>query len=204
MQLEANHLYFQYSSKSPAILKDVSFSIKEGERVGVVAPSGYGKTTFVKLLAGYEHPTKGQVMLDGTPLHLKGILPVQLISQNPENAINPRWKMHRVLEEAGQLLPEVLNPMGIEPEWLSRYPRELSGGELQRFCTARALCAATRFLIADEMSTMLDAITQAQIWNYLLSEVDKRGMGLIVVTHNPALAERVCSHVIELRDINHI
>ena len=94
--------------------------------------------------------------------------------------------------------------MGIEPEWLTRYPRELSGGELQRFCVARALCADTRFLIADEISTMLDAITQAQIWRYLLSEVDRRGIGLVVVTHNPALAGRICTRVVDLRDINHI
>ncbi|MFY9175857.1 MAG: ATP-binding cassette domain-containing protein [Caldicoprobacterales bacterium] len=204
MQLEANNIYFRYTAKTPFILQDVSFSVREGERVGVVSPSGYGKTTFVKILAGHEQPTKGQVLLDGKPLAPKGALPVQLISQHPENAVNPRWKMQKVLEEAGQLRPEVLTAMGIEPEWLTRYPRELSGGELQRFCVARALCADTRFLIADEISTMLDAITQAQIWRYLLSEVDRRGIGLVVVTHNPALAGRICTRVVDLRDINHI
>ena len=204
MQLEAKDVCFRYTAKTPAILRNVSFSVSEGEKVGVVAPSGYGKTTFVKILAGYERPTKGQVLLDGTPLAVKGALPVQLICQHPENAINPRWKMQRVLKEGGQLRPEVLAAMGIEPEWLSRYPRELSGGELQRFCVARALCAETRFLIADEMSTMLDVITQAQIWNTLLAEADKRGMGVVVVTHNPALAQRVCTRVVDLRDINHI
>ncbi|NLJ67237.1 MAG: ATP-binding cassette domain-containing protein [Clostridiales bacterium] len=204
MHLEANNIYFRYTSKTPFILKKVSFSIGEGERVGVVSPSGYGKTTLVKILAGYEKPTKGEVLLDGKPLDPKGILPVQLIPQHPESSVNPRWKMQKVLEEAGQLRSEVMSAMGIEPEWLDRYPRELSGGELQRFCVARALCADTRFLIADEISTMLDVITQAQIWRYILSEADRRGIGLVVVTHNPALAERVCARIVDLRDINHI
>ncbi len=59
-------------------------------------------------------------------------------------------------------------------------------------------------MIADEISTMLDVITQAQIWRYILSEADRRGIGLVVVTHNPALAERVCTRIVDLRDINHI
>lgn len=204
MRLEAKDIGFRYTAKSPYVLRSVFFSVEEGERVGVIAPSGYGKTTFVKILAGYEQPTKGQVLLDGKPLPKKGSLPVQLISQHPEQAINPRWKMHRVLEEAGQLKEAVLEAMGIKREWLNRYPRELSGGELQRFCVARALFADMRFLIADEMSTMLDVITQAQIWQYLLREADKRGIGLVVVTHNPALADRVCTRVVDLRDMNRV
>jgi len=204
MRLEANDIGFRYTAKSPYVLQALSFAVEQGEHVGVVAPSGYGKTTFVKILSGYEQPTQGRVLLDGKPLPKKGALPVQLISQHPEHAVNPRWKMHRVLEEAGQLNEAVLSGMGIEREWLSRYPRELSGGELQRFCVARALFAGTRFLIADEMSTMLDVITQAQIWRYVLREADKRGMGLLVVTHNPALTKRVCARVVDLRNINGI
>ena len=64
---------------------------------------------------------------------------VQLIYQHPEKAINPRWRMKKVLEEAGMQKQEVLSSFGIEPEWLERFPRELSGGELQRFCVARSL-----------------------------------------------------------------
>ena len=204
MRLEANHVCFQYTAKSPPLLQDVTFAVDEGEKIGVIAPSGYGKTTFVKLLAGYERPTSGQVLLDGKPLPAKGALPVQLILQHPEHAVNPRWRMRRVLEEAGAVADPVLSAMGIEKHWLTRYPRELSSGELQRFCVARALCADTRFLIADEMSTMLDVITQAQVWHFLLAEVDRRKIGLVVVTHNPALAERVCTRTVDLRQINHI
>ena len=202
MRLEAKNVGFRYGAKTPYILKSVSFSVDAGERVGILAPSGYGKTTFVKILAGYELPTEGQVLLNGAPLPQTGVSPVQLICQHPETAINPRWKMRRVLEEAGQLHEPLLRAMGIERQWLTRYPRELSGGELQRFCVARALCTHTRFLIADEMSSMLDVITQAQVWSYVLAEAERRSLGLVVVTHNPALLQTVCTRVVELRDIN--
>lgn len=204
MQLEARNLSFSYSPKSDAVLYDVNFAVEQGERVGLVAPSGYGKTTLVKLLAGHMSPISGQVLLGGEPLPTKGALPVQLICQHPENAINPRWKMRRVLEEAGQLDEGIMAAMGIEWEWLTRYPRELSGGELQRFCVARALCAGTKFLIADEISTMLDVITQAQIWHYLLEQCERRDLGMVVVTHNPALAARTCTRMVDLREINRI
>ena len=99
---------------------------------------------------------------------------------------------------------EVLEALGIEEEWLERYPRELSGGELQRFCVARSLFEGTHFLLADEMSTMLDVITQAQIWNLMLREVEKRKIGLLAVTHNMALADCVCTRTINLAQVNHI
>lgn len=202
MTLEAKNLGFRYTVRSPYVLKNLSVSVSDGERLGIIAPSGYGKTTLVKLLAGHEAPTEGAVLLDGKPLPNKGFSPVQLICQHPEQAVNPRWRMEQVLAESGQLRDEVLSAMGIERDWLERYPRELSGGEMQRFCVARALCPETRFLIADEISTMLDVVTQAQIWHYLLAQVEARGLGLIVVTHNPALAQRVCTRVADLRTLN--
>lgn len=103
-----------------------------------------------------------------------------------------------MLEESGMFRREIMEALGIEEEWLSRYPRELSGGELQRFCVARSLFEGTQFLLADEMSTMLDVITQAQIWNLVLKEVEQRQLGLLMVTHNRALADRVCQRVVEL------
>ena len=203
MRLEARNLGFCYAG-GPWILKDVNFSMEEGERVGLVGPSGYGQSTLVKLLAGYLEPCEGEILLDGKPMKKKGVCPVQLIYQHPEKAINPRWKMKKVLEESGMYREEVLEALGIEEEWLERYPRELSGGELQRFCVARSLFEGTHFLLADEMSTMLDVITQAQIWNLMLREVEKRKIGLLAVTHNMALADCVCTRTINLAQVNHI
>ena len=172
--------------------------MEKGERVGLVGPSGYGKSTLLRLMGGYLKPASGEILLDGKPLPQKGVCPVQLIYQHPEKAINPRWKMKKVLEESGMFRREIMEALGIEEEWLSRYPRELSGGELQRFCVARSLFEGTQFLLADEMSTMLDVITQAQIWNLVLKEVEQRQLGLLMVTHNRALADRVCQRVVEL------
>ncbi len=204
MRLEATDVHFRYTTRSPQVLKSVNFAVDEGERVGVVAPSGYGKSTFMKLLAGYEQPTRGRVLLDGKSVSGKGASAVQMINQHPEHAINPRWRMRKVLEEAGQLRDEILDGMGIERDWLNRFPRELSGGEMQRFSVARALFTDTRFLLADEISTMLDVLTQAQIWHYLLADCERRGLGLVVVTHNKHLADRVCTRVVDLRDINRV
>ena len=200
MALEAEHLYFRYDKKQPWILEDCSIKLNRGERLAVFAPSGYGKSTLALLLAGYLRPEKGRILLDEKPLPDKGICPVQLIYQHPEKAINPRWRLRQVLEESGKLNEEVLDAFGIEKAWLDRFPRELSGGELQRFCVARALMSGAQYLICDEISTMLDVITQAQIWNVVLKEAEKQNMGILAVTHNRHLAERIAERIIDLSD----
>lgn len=198
MALEAKNVYFKYERKQPRILEDRSVKIEKGERLAIFAPSGYGKTTLAMMLAGYLEPSKGEILLDGKPLPKNGVCPVQLIYQHPEKAINPRWRLKRVLEESGELREDVLAAFGIENAWLNRFPRELSGGELQRFCVARALMSGADYLICDEISTMLDVITQAQIWRVVLAEAEKRNMGIIAVTHNKHLAERIATRTIDL------
>ena len=198
MQLEAKNVSFRYDKKLSWVLKDKSFAVEENERVGLFAPSGYGKSTLALLLAGYLKPVQGEILLNGESLPQKGVCPVQLIYQHPERAINPRWRLKKVLEESGTLREDVLASFGIETAWLDRFPRELSGGELQRFCVARALMSGARFLICDEISTMLDVITQAQIWNKIIEETKTKGIGLVVVTHNMALARRICTRVYDL------
>ncbi len=202
MQLRAENISFRYDRKSPWILKNVDLTLDAGERVALTGPSGCGKSTLSKILAGYLEPTEGQVLLDGKPLPTRGYSPVQLIYQHPEQAVNPRWKMERTLKECWEPDEELLKEMGIESEWLKRWPSELSGGELQRFCIARVLGPQTRFLVCDEITTMLDVITQAQIWELLLERASERDLGMAVVTHNMALAEKVCSRIVSLPDIN--
>lgn len=199
MALEAKGIYFRYGKKLPWIMEDMDFKIEEGERVAVFAPSGYGKTTLAMLLAGYLKPEKGEILLDGKPFPKKGICPVQMIFQHPEKAVNPRWKLRKVLEEGG--IPDIslLDAFGIERAWLDRYPAELSGGELQRFCIARALLIGAKYIICDEISTMLDTITQAQIWNVVLEEAKKKNTGVIAITHNKYLAQRISTRIVELQ-----
>lgn len=198
MALEGKNLFFRYDQKKPWILEDVSIKIEKGQRLAVSAPSGYGKTTLALLLAGYLEPVKGEILLDGRPFPRKGFCPVQLIYQHPEKAINPRWRLRRILVESGQRKEEVLDAFGIERNWLDRFPRELSGGELQRFCVARALLSGADYLICDEVSTMLDAITQAQLWKVILEEARRREMGILAITHNQHLARRIAEKTIDL------
>lgn len=200
MALEAKNVYFRYDQKQPWIHEARSLRIDKGECLAVFAPSGYGKTTLAMLLAGYLEPVKGQILLDDKPLPGKGVCPVQLIYQHPEKAINPRWRMKHVLEESGGFREDVLDAFGIERAWLERFPRELSGGELQRFCVARALMSGADYLICDEISTMLDVVTQAQIWNVVLDEASRRDMGIIAVTHNRHLAQRIATRTIDLSE----
>lgn len=202
MPLEARNIYFRYDRKQPWILEDCSVRVDRGECLAISAPSGYGKTTLAMLLSGYIKPVKGEILLDGKALLEKGVCPVQLIHQHPERAINPRWRLKRVLEESGKIDADVLHAFGIEHEWLDRFPRELSGGELQRFCVARALMSGADYLICDEISTMLDVITQAQIWNVVLEEAKKRNIGLIAVTHNMHLAKKIATRIVDLQNRN--
>lgn len=200
MILEARNISFRYGEKSREILKDFSLKAESTERVGLVAPSGFGKTTLCKILSGYEKPDSGQVLLDGKPLDFYGsYCPVQLIWQHPEQAINPRLRMRSVLEEGDNVSPDLIKRLGIEADWMNRFPAELSGGEMQKFCIARALGQRTQFLLADEISTMLDLITQSQIWHFLMDETEKRKIGMIVVSHSQELLEKVCTRIVDLQ-----
>lgn len=199
MKLEGKEISFQYDNGNRKILNQFSISVESGERVGLAAPSGFGKTTCCKILAGYERPDRGQVFLDGKPLsQWKGYCPVQMVWQHPELSVNPRRKMRTVLEEGDEIEERIVRGLGIEEDWKNRYPFELSGGELQRFCIARALGKRTEILLADEISTMLDLLTQSQIWEFLLKETEERQLGLLVVSHSEALLERVCTRIIRL------
>ena len=195
--LIAQDVSFSYPA-GPKVLHQVSLEVAPGERVALRAPSGFGKTTLCQIMAGYVKPSQGQVLVDGERLPRRGVCPVQMIWQHPERVLDPRMRMGRALAQAGAVDEQVMDELGIRREWMDRFPHELSGGELQRFCIARALGANPRYLIADEISTMLDALTQAQLWRFLRDEAERRGLGMVVVSHSPALLEQVATRVVDL------
>lgn len=203
MILEAKNIEFRYK-ESGYILKGVNLAISSGEIVGLIAKSGYGKTTFAKIMSGYLKQTWGDVLIDGNKIYHDGFYPVQLIYQHPEKSMNPRWKMKKSLCENGNLDEELLDILGVRKGWIDRYPNELSGGELQRFAIARAITKDTKFLIADEITAMLDGITQAQIWHSLIEISRKNNIGIIVITHNQELANKICTRIVKLNEINNI
>lgn len=199
--LSAEHISFGYRHGQP-ILNDVSITLAPGQVLGLLAPSGYGKSTLGKIMAGWIRRYRGRVTVDGKELPKRGRCLVQYINQNPELSINPRWRMREVLNECWPVDAETRERLGIEEAWLGRFPAELSGGELQRFCIARVLYPGLSYLISDEMTTMLDPLTQAQIWTRLVALTRERQIGLLMITHNPALVKRLCDDAVRLDQIN--
>lgn len=202
MKLKAENISFKYPSAKNYILKDINLELDNNKVIGLIGDSGSGKSTLCKILSGYVTKFEGRVTFDGNPLPKKGFKPVQLIYQHPEKVMNPKWKMKDVLEESWKVDDTLLSEFGIQKSWMTRFPQELSGGELQRFSVLRALNPKTKFIIADEMTTMLDAITQVQIIDSVLKIVRQRNMGFLLVSHDKDLVHTICDDIIYLKDIN--
>lgn len=226
MSLVAKSVTFAYPGKKP-VLDGITLEVEPGERVALSAPSGRGKTTLCRVLAGYARPQAGEVAIDGRQLYRRepragftpSPRPVQLIWQHPEQAFDPLVRMRASLAEglraassrhaassssrsADELLQgacaELCERFGIRRAWLDRFPHELSGGELMRFCIVRALIAEPRYLVCDEMTAMLDAVTQAELWREVVAIASERSMGIVLVSHSPALVDRVATRLFRL------
>ncbi|MDJ0387966.1 ATP-binding cassette domain-containing protein [Roseomonas sp. E05] len=182
------------------LLAGLSLALPPGQVVGLAGPSGAGKSTLGRLLAGHLAPARGTVRLDGAPLPAHGFCPVQLLPQAAELAVNPRWRVGRILEEAYTPGPAARRAFGIEDSWLRRYPHELSGGELQRVVILRSLAPGLRYLVADEISAMLDPLAQAALWHRLREYMAGQGLGILAISHNTALLRRLGRVVWRLED----
>lgn len=195
--LEVKNVSFSYGKKE--VLKDISLTLAPGELLIITAPSGYGKSTLGKLIGGYLKPSKGEVIVDGKNiLDYKGYLPVQMAFQHPEKSVNRRWKIEKILNEGWNVNRDVVDKFGIKDYWLEKFPQELSGGELQRICLARIMSRETKYLVLDEITTMVDAITQVQLFEVLEHFRLKHNMGMILISHNYKLIERLDGKVLDL------
>ena len=192
MSLEARDIAFRYPRRGQRpVLTGVSLTLEPGERLGLSAPSGRGKTTLCKLLAGYERPDRGEILLDGRPLaRYKGPCPVQLIGQHPEAMLDPLLPLGESLSEAGGVEARLLEALHIQPGWLTRYPP----GALRRGAAALlhrpgpggpppGISCATR------SPPCWTPITQAQIWDFLLREAAERDLGLLIASHSATLLD---------------
>ncbi len=200
MTLEARNVTFYYRGKKKApVLDQFSLSLDSGERVGLKAPSGRGKTTLCRLLAGYEKPVRGEILLDGKPLgSYRGACPVQMVWQHPETVVDPLLRLGTTLSEAGEVEERLKKELHIEEGWLDAFPVRAVRRGAAEVLPGKGPPPGVRFLLCDEISAMLDLVTQAQIWQFLLEESKRRSLGLLVVSHDDSLLEQVCTRIVEL------
>lgn len=199
------------------VLTDVSFSVTAGETVGLRGPSGCGKSTLVRVLALLHQPDAGHVTLDGERIiGVRHRVPaavrtrIGVLFQSPRAASDPRLTLADLIAEplravrhpreliAGRVA-ELADRAGLTPDLLGRRPHAVSDGQLQRACLARSLVHRPRYLLCDEATTMLDASTQALVAAVISAEQEATGMGVVVVSHDPALLARWADRVTELR-----
>ena len=196
--LEVRNLRFRWDARSPWLLDGVHLRVSPGETVGIMGHSGCGKSTLARLISGHMPIRSGEVLLDGQAIPAGGAHLVQLVLQHAELALNPRWYVGQSLCEGWQPDAATLESFGICPQWLQRYPHELSGGELQRISIVRALIPQLRVLVADELTTMHDPITQVQIWRALQAQARARNVGLLAISHDAALLRALDARVLHM------
>lgn len=223
--LEINHLSvaFLYGGKPVPVTKDVTFSIEDGEILGVVGESGSGKSvtakTVMRLLPSPPSSVpEGEILLDGRHVmdlsekemqHLRGNT-VAMIFQEPMTSLNPVFtcgnqlveaiRLHQRVSkaQAEKMAVEMLDRVGIPlpQQRMKAYPHELSGGMRQRVMIAMALCCNPKLLIADEPTTALDPTIQAQILDLIVSLQKERGMTVMYITHDLGVVAETCQRVV--------
>ncbi|GAA1657516.1 ABC transporter ATP-binding protein [Actinoplanes couchii] len=214
MTLQAHAITAGYRGRQ--VLSEVSLSVEPGETVGLRGPSGCGKSTLVRVLALLHEPTTGHVSLDGTPVTgARHRVPPQirtrigLLFQSPRAASDPRLSLTDLIAEPLRAtghprdtietrVAELADRTGLTPDLLARQPHAVSDGQLQRACLARALAHRPAYLLCDEATTMLDASTQAHVAAVITEEQHHHNMGVLVVSHDPALLKRWTTRVEEL------
>ncbi|MFB2853654.1 ATP-binding cassette domain-containing protein [Aeromonas allosaccharophila] len=177
----------------------LSLAVKAGERLGISAPSGHGKTTLGRVLAGWQSVGgRGEILLYGQPVpeQVKGYNPIQLVPQHPELTFNPYRTTGQALWDVWLPDDAMLARFMVKPAWLGRKPGQLSGGELARIALLRALDPRTRLLIADEVTAQLDPQIQRQLWRELMIECEQRGLGMVIFSHQQALLRQICHRVL--------
>ena len=197
--LRAAEVTYSYAGKP--VLEEVNLTIERGELVGLIGPSGSGKTTLARLLSGRFVPASGKITIDGDPIVTgrdRRRSRIALVSQSPRDACNLRWTLREIIAEplliAGERNREVIGEIVedhakramLEKELLDRRPAEVSDGQLQRACLARATVMDPAFLICDEPTSMLDPIATAKIVE-MLRETVRRDRGVLFISHDHRL-----------------
>ncbi|MFI7358422.1 ABC transporter ATP-binding protein [Streptomyces avidinii] len=206
--LELKDITAGYDRRAPAV-RGAHLTLRPGESLGLLGPSGCGKSTLARVAALLHRPDRGTVTLDGhavtgfshrAPRSLRTA--VGVVFQQPRLSADPRLRLRDLVAEPlratgrrGEVdarLAELAPKVGLGSDLLARRPHEVSDGQLQRACLARALVLRPRWLVCDEMTAMLDASTTAALVGVVEEYRAEAGAGLLAVGHDPVLLERWC------------
>ncbi|MBD8260308.1 ABC transporter ATP-binding protein [Pantoea agglomerans] len=202
------NLSFGEEGRRNQVLFDVSLQVKQGEIFGLVGESGSGKTTVLKCLAGLINHWQGELTIDGQPLAHRidraRCRQVQMVFQDPYGSLHPRHTLGDILEEPLQIqgigqrqqrVVAMLDKVGLNRAWQTRYPHQLSGGQRQRVAIARALILEPRVLLLDEPTSALDVSVQAEILNLLSDLQQQENLTYLMVTHDLGVVAHLCHRV---------
>ncbi|SEB05994.1 ABC transporter ATP-binding protein [Rubrimonas cliftonensis] len=197
-------------------VRDVSFSVSPGEIVGLVGASGSGKSTIARCILGLERPDAGRIRYGDAILtdragRRAARRAVQAVFQDPRSSLNPRWTVRRILSEPLETwigrepraartmrLNALLSQVTLSPDLLARYPHELSTGQCQRLCVARAFACGPTLLVLDEPLSALDVSVQARMLVMLRDLHAAGGPSYLLITHDFAVVREICDRVLVL------
>jgi NitT/TauT family transport system ATP-binding protein len=187
------------------VVDDVTYDINDGEFIAVIGPSGCGKTTMMNMLAGFQKPTKGRVLFDGTPVNGPGpergvifqeygVFPWLTVKENITFGLQLKAN-HVPASKRKQICEHYLSLMGLT-DFANSYPKHLSGGMRQRLAIARAYAVKPQFLLMDEPFGALDAQTRANMQNLLLNVLSAEGKTVMLITHSVEEAIYLASRIV--------
>ncbi len=217
--LTVSNITAAYSSNGTVVLKDVSLKVKMGETVGIIGGSGSGKTTLGRVISGLMSPSNGQVNLMGRVLNntckqrsLDDLRQIQFVFQMAETALNPRHRIRQILgrplefylgmigKVAEERIVELLDLVELPANFIDRFPRELSGGQLQRVNFARALAAEPKLIICDEITSALDTLVSKAIIELLINLQKCLGVAYIFISHDLSRVAKLADSIAVMRD----
>ncbi len=212
--LEVENVSASYTGKT-LVLEDIDLKIRRGRTVALVGESGSGKSTLARAITGLLPPVKGRVLYDGKdlPPALKqrkkdSLRVMQMIYQMPDTALNPRHRVSKVIgrplqfyygihgKEGQKRVLELLDMIELSPKYKDRFPPELSGGEKQRVCIARALAAQPDLIICDEVTSALDQLVAEEILKLLRKLQNELQVSYLFITHDLATVKAIADEIV--------
>ncbi|MBP2028511.1 nickel transport system ATP-binding protein [Acetoanaerobium pronyense] len=200
-----------FGKERQRVLDDISFSMDYEDAIGIVGPSGSGKSTLGKVILGIIKPDTGEVILEGEKIpSIASRKSMSLVFQDYKASVNPRFTIRQIIEEPLFLSKSSLNKdkeinrllkdVGLDESFASRFPHEVSGGQLQRICIARSIATNPKIILLDEATSSLDLENQINILDLLKELKSKYKLSYIFISHDLDSINYLCNKVITLKN----